>query len=121
MKLLTVDVGTVEDAMNAARLLPLTRGARLSPGDCSCRALAQHLGVPALSADRQTSTWACRCRSSARTGGAVETVAATMQAEQLAEARHDDVYLRAVALSPASTNVNTVGNSRRRAFVHSVH
>lgn len=53
MKLLTVDVGTVEDALNAARLRPLTKSAGLSLGDRYCLALAQRLGVTALTADRQ--------------------------------------------------------------------
>lgn len=53
MKLLTVDLGTVEDSLNAARLRPLTKSAGLSLGDRYCLALAQRLGVPALTADRQ--------------------------------------------------------------------
>lgn len=53
MKLLTVDVGTVGDALNAARLRPLTKSAGLSLGDRYCLALAQRLGVTALTADRQ--------------------------------------------------------------------
>lgn len=53
LKLLTVDVGTVGDALNAARLRPLTKSAGLSLGDRYCLALAQRLGVTALTADRQ--------------------------------------------------------------------
>lgn len=56
MKLLTVDVGTVEDALKAARLRPLTQSAGLSLGDRYCLALAQRLGVPALTADRAWSS-----------------------------------------------------------------
>ncbi len=53
MKLLTVDIGTADDAMNVARLRPLTRTLGLSLGDRYCLSLAQRLGVPALTADRQ--------------------------------------------------------------------
>lgn len=56
MKLLTVEVGTVEDALNAARLRPLTKSAGLSLGDRYCLALAQRLGVPVLTADRAWSS-----------------------------------------------------------------
>ncbi|WP_319993753.1 PIN domain-containing protein [Deinococcus aetherius] len=56
MKLLTVDVGTVQDALNAARLRPLTKSAELSLGDRYCLALAQRLGVPVLTADRAWSS-----------------------------------------------------------------
>ncbi len=43
---------TVDDAEGAAALWPVTRPAGLSLGDRACLALAQRLGVPALTADR---------------------------------------------------------------------
>lgn len=52
IKLLKVDVGTVEDALNAARLRPVTRRQGLSLGDRYCLALAQRLNVPVVTADR---------------------------------------------------------------------
>lgn len=52
-QLLTMDPGTVGDAEVVADLFALTRGAGLSLGDRYCLALAQRLGVPALTADRQ--------------------------------------------------------------------
>ena len=52
-QLLTVDLGTLEDAEVAADLFGVTRGAGLSLGDRYCLALAQRLGVPALTADKQ--------------------------------------------------------------------
>lgn len=53
-QLLTVDPGTLGDAEVAADLFDLTGSAGLSLGDRYCLALAQRLGVPALTADR---TW----------------------------------------------------------------
>lgn len=52
-QLLTVDPGTVGDAEVAADLFAPTRSAGLSLGDRYCLALAQRLGVSALTADRQ--------------------------------------------------------------------
>ncbi|MFC4456191.1 type II toxin-antitoxin system VapC family toxin [Deinococcus sonorensis] len=52
MKLLQVDPGTVDDALNAARFHPVTRHAGLSLGDRYCLALAARLDVPVLTADR---------------------------------------------------------------------
>ncbi|AFZ69494.1 type II toxin-antitoxin system VapC family toxin [Deinococcus peraridilitoris] len=52
MKLLKVDIGTVEDALSAARLRPITRRQGLSLGDRYCLALAQRLKVPVMTADR---------------------------------------------------------------------
>ena len=43
---------TLEDAVEAARLRPLTRKAGLSLGDRICLALTRRLGGVALSADR---------------------------------------------------------------------
>jgi ribonuclease VapC len=43
---------TALDAENAASLWPATRPSGLSFGDRACLALAQRLGVPALTADR---------------------------------------------------------------------
>lgn len=45
---------TTADAIEAARLRPLTRAEGLSLGDRSCLALARRLHAPALTADR---TW----------------------------------------------------------------
>lgn len=45
---------TEEDALEAARLRPLTRSLGLSLGDRACLALARRLGLPALIAD---ATW----------------------------------------------------------------
>lgn len=45
---------TEEDALEAARLRPLTRPMGLSLGDRACLALARRLGLPALTAD---ATW----------------------------------------------------------------
>ncbi|TFU25779.1 type II toxin-antitoxin system VapC family toxin [Thermus tengchongensis] len=45
---------TEEDALEAARLRPLTRPLGLSLGDRACLALARRLGLPALTAD---ATW----------------------------------------------------------------
>jgi PIN domain nuclease of toxin-antitoxin system len=52
---LTVEPFTTADAIEAARLRPLTRSAGLSLGDRACLALARRLGAPALTAD---SAWA---------------------------------------------------------------
>jgi PIN domain nuclease of toxin-antitoxin system len=49
---LTVHPVSDEDAIEAARLRPLTRGAGLSLGDRLCLALTRRLGGIALSADR---------------------------------------------------------------------
>lgn len=48
---ITVESFTTVDAIDAARLRPLTRDARLSLGDRACLALARRLGIPALTAD----------------------------------------------------------------------
>ena len=45
-----------EDALAAAALWAPTRTAGLSLGDRACLALAQRLGVPAVTADREWST-----------------------------------------------------------------
>lgn len=55
-QLLTVDLGTVEDAEATADLFNATRSAGLSLGDRYCLALAQRLGVSVLTADRQWAT-----------------------------------------------------------------
>ncbi len=47
----TVEPFTTADAIDAARLRPLTRDAGLSLGDRACLALARRLGTPALTAD----------------------------------------------------------------------
>jgi ribonuclease VapC len=47
----TVEPFTTADAIDAARLRPLTRDAGLSLGDRACLALARRLGAPALTAD----------------------------------------------------------------------
>lgn len=43
---------TLADAVEIARLRPLTRSAGLSLGDRACVALARRLALPALTADR---------------------------------------------------------------------
>ena len=48
---ITVEPFTLADAVEAARLRPLTANAGLSLGDRSCLALARRLGTPALTAD----------------------------------------------------------------------
>jgi ribonuclease VapC len=48
---ITVESFTAVDAIEVARLRPLTRDAGLSLGDRACLALARRLGVPALTAD----------------------------------------------------------------------
>jgi ribonuclease VapC len=48
---ITVEHFTTADAIDAARLRPLTRDAGLSLGDRACLALARRLGTPALTAD----------------------------------------------------------------------
>jgi PIN domain nuclease of toxin-antitoxin system len=48
---IAVEPFTDADAIEVARLRPLTRGAGLSLGDRACLALARRLGVPALTAD----------------------------------------------------------------------
>jgi ribonuclease VapC len=48
---ITVEPFTVADAIDAARLRPLTRDAGLSLGDRACLALARRLDAPALTAD----------------------------------------------------------------------
>jgi len=48
---ITVEPFTLADAVEAARLRPLTATAGLSLGDRSCLALARRLGTPALTAD----------------------------------------------------------------------
>lgn len=49
---ITVEPFTVADAVEAARLRPLTATAGLSLGDRSCLALARRLGAPVLTADQ---------------------------------------------------------------------
>jgi ribonuclease VapC len=49
---ITVEPFTLADAVEAARLRPLTAKAGLSLGDRSCLALAQRLGTPVLTADQ---------------------------------------------------------------------
>ncbi len=53
---LTVEPFTTDDAIEAARLRPLTRAAGLSLGDRACLALAGRLGVPAYTADTAWTT-----------------------------------------------------------------
>jgi ribonuclease VapC len=48
---ITVEPFTTADAIDAARLRPLTRDVGLSLGDRACLALARRLGTPALTAD----------------------------------------------------------------------
>ncbi len=48
---IAVEPFTSADAIDAARLRPLTRDAGLSLGDRACLSLALRLGVPALTAD----------------------------------------------------------------------
>jgi PIN domain nuclease of toxin-antitoxin system len=48
---ITVEPFTTADAIDAARLRPLTRDAGLSLGDRACLALARRLDSPALTAD----------------------------------------------------------------------
>ncbi len=50
---ITVEPFTLADAVEAARLRPLTAKAGLSLGDRSCLALARRLGTPALTADQR--------------------------------------------------------------------
>lgn len=52
----TVEPFTTEDALAAAALWARTRAAGLSLGDRACLALAQRLGVPAVTADREWAT-----------------------------------------------------------------
>lgn len=52
----TVEPFTTEDALAAAALWGPTRKTGLSLGDRACLALAQRLGVPAVTADREWST-----------------------------------------------------------------
>jgi PIN domain nuclease of toxin-antitoxin system len=52
----TVEPFTMEDALAAAALCAPTRAIGLSLGDRACLALAQRLGVPALTADREWDT-----------------------------------------------------------------
>ncbi len=48
---ITVEPFTAADAIDVARLRPLTRDAGLSLGDRACLALARRLGAPVLTAD----------------------------------------------------------------------
>jgi ribonuclease VapC len=48
---IAVEPFTAADAIDAGRLRPLTRDARLSLGDRACLALARRLDAPALTAD----------------------------------------------------------------------
>lgn len=50
---ITIEPFTVADAIDAARLRPLTRDAGLSLGDRACLALARRLDAPALTADSE--------------------------------------------------------------------
>lgn len=50
---ITVEPFTVADAIDAARLRPLTRDAGLSLGDRACLALARRLDSPAVTADAE--------------------------------------------------------------------
>jgi ribonuclease VapC len=52
---ISVEVFTLADAIETARLRPLARAQGLSLADRACMALARRLGLPALTADR---TWA---------------------------------------------------------------
>jgi PIN domain nuclease of toxin-antitoxin system len=52
----TVEPFTTQDALAAAALWAPTRAAGLSLGDRACIALAQRLGVAAVTADREWST-----------------------------------------------------------------
>jgi len=52
----TVEPFTTEDALAAAALWAPSRANGLSLGDRACLALAQRLGVPAVTADRQWAT-----------------------------------------------------------------
>lgn len=49
---ITVEPFTIADAIEAARLRPLTRQAGLSLADRACLALARRLGVPVLTSDQ---------------------------------------------------------------------
>jgi PIN domain nuclease of toxin-antitoxin system len=49
---ITVEPFTSEDAVEAARLRPLTHAAGLSLGDRACLALAHRLAMPAVTADQ---------------------------------------------------------------------
>ena len=53
---LAVEAFTTADAFAAAALWPPTRATGLSLGDRACLALAQRLGVPAVTADRSWAT-----------------------------------------------------------------
>ncbi len=50
---ITIEPFTVADAIDVARLRPLTRDAGLSLGDRACLALARRLDAPALTADSE--------------------------------------------------------------------
>jgi PIN domain nuclease of toxin-antitoxin system len=50
---IAVEPFTAADAIDAARLRPLTRHAGLSLGDRACLALARRLGSPAVTADAE--------------------------------------------------------------------
>jgi ribonuclease VapC len=52
-KALTIEPLTAADCIVIARLRPITRGQGLSLADRACLALADRLGVPALTADRE--------------------------------------------------------------------
>jgi ribonuclease VapC len=52
----TVEPFTTEDALAAAAFWPRTRATGLSLGDRACLALAQRLGVRAVTADREWAT-----------------------------------------------------------------
>ncbi len=53
---ITVEPFTTEDALAAAALWARTRAIGLSLGDRACLALAERLGVPAVTADRDWAT-----------------------------------------------------------------
>ena len=52
-RVLTIEPLTAADCVAVARLRPITRAQGLSLADRACIALAERLGVPALTADRK--------------------------------------------------------------------
>ena len=52
-RVLTIEPLTAADCVTVARLRPITRPQGLSLADRACIALAERLGVPALTADRK--------------------------------------------------------------------
>lgn len=49
----TIEAVTTKDAIEIARLRPLTKGRGLSLADRTCLALAERLAIPVLTADRE--------------------------------------------------------------------